>query len=301
MGNIYYNEHMIRLRDTLARYGYELQQTSNTRNLKNFAFLIQTESTREQLPYPKEKLILFIQEPPSVRPDNYSPNLHNQFSKIITWRHDLVDNKRYFQYYHSQPDGLRNPAHVSLKDKEKFCVLMNANKTSRHPDELYSKRIEMIRFFEQHAPQNFDLYGNGWNSAQFKSHRGFVPDGYVGKVACLKKYKFCICYENMHSIQGYVTEKIFDCMRAGCVPIYWGASNITDYVPQNCFIPRERFGSNEELYTYLKNMPDDTYQTYLDTMQNYLKNDPRVDLFSVDHFVDTFMQIILNIPNATER
>lgn len=292
MGNIYNNQHIIRLRDALARYGYELQQTSSTRNLKNFALLIQTESTREQIPHPREKLILFLQEPPSVRPDNYDTSLHNQFGKIITWKTDLVDNKRYFQYYHTQRDNLRNPEEVSLKDKEKFCVLINANKKSRHPTELYSKRLEIVHFFEQNAPQDFDLYGFNWDAKQFKTYKGVADD----KIACLRKYKFCICYENMHSIRGYITEKIFDCLRTSCVPIYWGARDITDYVPENCFIARERFKSNEELYRHLKNMSNQTYENYLTNIRNYLKKDPRVDLFTIDYFVATFLHVLLGIP-----
>jgi hypothetical protein len=35
----------------------------------------------------------------------------------------------------------------------------------------------------------------------------------------LEKYKFSICYENARDIPGYITEKIFDCFFAGCVPI----------------------------------------------------------------------------------
>ncbi len=37
----------------------------------------------------------------------------------------------------------------------------------------------------------------------------------------LKQFKFNLCPENS-SNEGYVTEKIFDAIAAGCVPIYWG-------------------------------------------------------------------------------
>ena len=40
----------------------------------------------------------------------------------------------------------------------------------------------------------------------------------------------------MRNVNGYVTEKIFDAFKAGCVPVYWGAENITKYVPAECFI-----------------------------------------------------------------
>ena len=52
-----------------------------------------------------------------------------------------------------------------------------------------------------------------------------------------KNISFAICYENARDIPGYITEKIFDCFFAGCVPIYWGgAPNVTDHIPANTFI-----------------------------------------------------------------
>ena len=47
-----------------------------------------------------------------------------------------------------------------------------------------------------------------------------------------------------------VSEKIFDCFAAGNVPIYWGASNVTDYIPEDCFIDMRSFSSFEELYQF---------------------------------------------------
>ena len=66
------------------------------------------------------------------------------------------------------------------------------------------------------------------------------------KIDVLKKYRFCICYENIKDVSGYVTEKIFDAFWAGCIPVYLGADNISDHVPKNCFISRRDFGSDEE-------------------------------------------------------
>lgn len=42
----------------------------------------------------------------------------------------------------------------------------------------------------------------------------------------------------MRGEKGYITEKIFDCFFPGVIPIYWGAENVTDYIPQDTFIDR---------------------------------------------------------------
>lgn len=44
------------------------------------------------------------------------------------------------------------------------------------------------------------------------------------KIDYLRCFKFNICPENSNS-SGYVTEKLFEAISAGCVPIYWGSYN----------------------------------------------------------------------------
>lgn len=41
------------------------------------------------------------------------------------------------------------------------------------------------------------------------------------KIAYLRQFKFNLCPENSNN-RGYVTEKIFEAIKAGCVPVYWG-------------------------------------------------------------------------------
>lgn len=44
------------------------------------------------------------------------------------------------------------------------------------------------------------------------------------KIEYLRQFKFNLCLENSDN-NGYVTEKIFDAIKAGCIPIYWGSEN----------------------------------------------------------------------------
>jgi len=55
------------------------------------------------------------------------------------------------------------------------------------------------------------------------------------KHATLKEYKYSLCFENSY-YPGYVTEKIFDCIAAGCTPIYWGGIGGNIYNSQVDFI-----------------------------------------------------------------
>jgi len=60
---------------------------------------------------------------------------------------------------------------------------------------------------------------------QFMHNNDILKNQYNdNKVEFLKSYKFNLCPENSN-YPGYVTEKIFDAISAGCIPIYWGSDN----------------------------------------------------------------------------
>ena len=50
------------------------------------------------------------------------------------------------------------------------------------------------------------------------------------KIDTLRRYKFCVAVENSE-MPHYVSEKVFDSFVAGCVPVYFGAPNVLDYIP----------------------------------------------------------------------
>ncbi len=246
----------------------------------------------------KSYLLLFESE--LIRPDNWDFKKHKYFKKIFTWNDEYIDNIKYFKINFASefPVSIQK----NIDSKKKLCTLIAGNKKVRHPLELYSKRIEAIHWFERNHPLDFDLYGIGWSeynfsgpriiralnkmkpltkflAPKFPSYKGVVSE----KKSTLEKYKFCICYENARDIPGYITEKIFDCFIAGCVPIYWGANNIDRYIPNNCFIDKRKFDDYETLYQFIKNMKDSEYGLYLENIEDFL-NSKSINPFSVQYF-----------------
>jgi hypothetical protein len=53
---------------------------------------------------------------------------------------------------------------------------------------------------------------------------------YEKKVDFMRKYKFCLVLENSLD-KDYVTEKIYHALIAGCLPVYYGASNFAAFIP----------------------------------------------------------------------
>ncbi len=237
----------------------------------------------------------------------WNKNLHRKFKKIFTWNDEFVDNKKYIKYY--WPNKIPKNLDFDINKKTKLCTMIIGHKFASHPLELYTERIKAIRWFEQNHPEDFDLYGTGWDKHYFKGAlsmlnrfevlRKFLKPKYPSykgtvksKREVLQKYKFAICYENARDIPGYITEKLFDCFFAGCVPVYWGAPNVTEHIPADTFIDRRNFVTYDELYSYLKNMPDEGYMEYLDAIKSFIESD-KIYPFSAECFVDTLTNEIL--------
>lgn len=238
--------------------------------------------------FPPKKMVLFMWEPLMHGRKMYHKNLHACFERVYTWDDDLVDNVHYFKFYY--PVLLPMRGDIPSFDEKKFCTMIsgfhgNPKFPQKYPDELYSERKKTAKFFEEVGEAGFDLYGRGWDGAVYSSYRGSIED----KLGVLKNYKFAICYENCQNINGYVTEKIFDCFAAGVIPVYWGATNICDYVPKECFIDRRDFQSLEELYSFLKRMEKDEFDGYLERIAAYLKSD-QAQLFSKENFNKIFVE-----------
>lgn len=234
---------------------------------------------------PKEKMVLFMWEPPIALRKMYSDSVKQCFSKIYTWDDSLVDNQTYFKFYYPSLQPMRE--NIPSFEEKKLCTLVSGNAPAKRLNCLYDERKKAIEFFEKVGEKGFEFYGRNWDPQKHPSYRGSVRD----KIDTIQNYRFSICYENTCNIEGYITEKIFDCFAAGNVPIYWGASNVEKYIPKGCFIDRRTFNTLEELYAFIKNMPKEEYETYISNIKNFLASD-QAKLFSTEKYKEIFEEAI---------
>ena len=85
------------------------------------------------------------------------------------------------------------------------------------------------------------------------------------KLAVIARHKFTLAFENSIS-PDYVTEKFFDPLVAGSVPVYLGAPNVADFAPApHSYIDTADFSGPDELAAYLNHLDqhDEEYQAYL--------------------------------------
>jgi len=107
-------------------------------------------------------------------------------------------------------------------------------------------------------------------------NRSFPKDqGRATKLKTISRYRFTLAFENSICAD-YVTEKFFDPLIAGSVPVYLGAPNVKDYSPgENAFIDARSFRSPEHLAEYLSSIADqpEEYGRYLLWKQNPLRKE----------------------------
>lgn len=241
------------------------------------------------------KKILFQFEPLVVSPGVYGilPKLSKLYNKIY-----LTSQIDGYDYFH-MPQIFNQPLDFYFNNKRsKFLILMNSNKKPHSfKNELYSERLKALRYFSKN--NEIDLYGDLWNRHIFfpytfyKKYIKRVYKGYVeDKITIMSQYKFAICFENEIS-SGWITEKIFDCFLAGTIPIYYGAPNITDYIPADCFIDFRKFKDYKELKNYLFMLTDEDIDEYKKNILNYYKSG-RFMQFSKEGFADKILHSIVN-------
>lgn len=154
----------------------------------------------------------------TMEPDGYHPS---QADPMLVATLDLLFSYHAWadlQLTYTSPGTL---AEVLLpappKDPEKLVCAFVSNTHS------LSGRERLITKLEKYLPVHH--FGR-WHHNQ----PGSPPEGREGKLEVLRQYQFCLAFEN--SLQAdYVSEKWYDCLVAGCVPIYLGAPNIEDYAP----------------------------------------------------------------------
>ncbi len=242
------------------------------------------------------KAALAALEVESQLPENGSSKLHSLFPVVFTPNDNLVDNKHIFKMCSPQPVNWPTVEPIAFANK-KLLTNISSNKYSKHELELYSARRRDILYCSAKLPDDFDLYGFGWNAPVTSGQRTFkfltpIYSSYKGVVSnpadIFPKYRFALCYENA-SILGNIDEKIFQCMRSDCVPVFLGAPNVKKYVDEEAFIDRRRFNSEDDLKRYLVEMTEGEYENYRKAIKSYLASQ-RFASFLSPAFAETIIR-----------
>ncbi|MFY7899464.1 MAG: glycosyltransferase family 10 domain-containing protein [Chitinophagaceae bacterium] len=102
----------------------------------------------------------------------------------------------------------------AIKRPTKFAMIASHDKRA-------GKRKKIIRFIEKN-------FGSVACAGKLLNNTDVLKRRYNDqKIDYLQTVCFNICPENSN-YSGYVTEKIFEAIQAGCIPIYWGSNNLPE-------------------------------------------------------------------------
>ena len=298
------------LRNRLLEAGLDLS-TSDINPPDDSDFLL-LETTNQEANFGVKVTYLLLMESDIIRSEEFNPDRHANFTKVFTWSDRLVEYDPHKYIKRNYSFCFPSVLNFSDEPRDKLCTMIAGNKISYEPTELYSSRLDAIKWFEKNRPEDFDLYGIAWNRLYIKSRYKIlrIPNrldflsrilysrrpSFRGpirtKKEILSKYRFSICYENCASL-GYISEKIFDCFFAGCVPIYLGAPNVSSYIPNKAFIDRRNFKSNSDLYNYISEMSQTEYAAYQTAILDFLQSQA-AQQFNAKYTAEIFKRQLIN-------
>ena len=252
-----------------------------------------------------EKSYLLLPESVEIYDKNDLNILKKIYTKIFCQYDDFIDNIKIFKT--NYPFVIKKNFDQDINKRSLLSAMICSNKSQKKKSkkDLYFKRFEIIDFMENYE-NIFKLYGMDWNlpfkksgsygriinfinkilkkKSKLKNYEGLIKN----KSDILKKTKFSLCIENS-SINGYISDPIFDSFNNGCIPIYLGASNISKYIPENIFIDLRKFDNTNSLFAHINSIPEKKMEEIQLNINKFINSD------DIKYFnEESFANIIIN-------
>ena len=245
---------------------------------------------------PMAKVIYIVTEEATVCPIHEKRVLKSHiFDHVMTWIPEWIDEEYFRHCFY--PNPWREFCSGLNFDEKLHLVMINSYHKPKfnHTGELYSFRTKLARYFVDHG---LDLYGSGWHEDSLIGGHASYKGRVESKLSTMARYKFAFTIENTNNENGAVTEKIFDAMSSGCVPVYAGAPDIELYIPAECFINAAKFDDLDSLNLYLKSVTESEYTAYLKAIEIFLTSEAYKDFTSIG-FVRSIRRVVAECIEAT--
>lgn len=198
--------------------------------------------------YPGQKWVATSMESDVVYPQLRDPAFMARFDLTQTYR--LDSEVPVFYFGPAEVQALAAPARP--KTAEALAALFVSNVWDAAG--RYRYLAELMRHVR------VDSFGKVLRNKTLAADRGRQT-----KLETIANYKFTFAFENSRS-RDYVSEKLYDALIAGSVPVYLGAPNVEEFAPaDHCYIHAADFKTPRELADYLSLLEADSvrYEAYL--------------------------------------
>lgn len=205
----------------------------------------------------RERSVLIRNEPTVVSPENRDSVVRKEYSLIIDIGRPSSISKNTLPWPQQWPSVASE--RVEVNHRKNRVVLINANKISFLPGELYSlRRASLLKF------DSIDLFGQGWDMSFSEKLKHYLSNLWIAlksgqlpnfsggkhffrkssnwkgapadKREVAKIYKFALVIENSEEL---ITEKFFDALFSGCIPVYVGPKLEEFAIPRRLYVQAE--------------------------------------------------------------
>lgn len=319
----------IKLRDAFNSRGINLIASDTLVNMKNIDGLIVNDHPRDEglIKSINEYIgpkFLIAEEAPFIYPDNYDLKRSSEYDLIFTYLKEGVKNNKYlyaFPFFLDKPEALKirtRDIHPELKKKKVFVGTQKKPQEKKVNHSNYSMRDDLIHWYVENMPNDFDLYGNKWDrlywqgddifSKIFNYHKLdkfslFKTDEYSdvyrgrldSKYGALNKYKYQFCFENSIGYEGFITEKVIDALICRNVPVYYPstASSLSGVIPEDVYVNMYNFKTFKELNSYLDGLSQNEYCDFIQRIDNFIDNLPKI--LSEDYWANLLADNVINM------
>jgi hypothetical protein len=172
--------------------------------------------------------------------------------------------------------------------------------------ELYSRRRGLARTADREFPGVLDVFGPGWRGEPigwvhkfarprpFACARGPLP---VKKDELLPRYRFAVAFENAVADVGYISEKVFDALLAGVVPLYLGDARVAENIDPACYVDATKFASDRELLAFVRDCPEAEWRRMRDAGRAYVGS-PAARKFQSEAFAARMVEVLERVCGA---
>jgi hypothetical protein len=276
---------------------------------------------------------LQVMETPAGRSQNFHPANQSLFDYVVTYQQHLPPRENIYTYRLPHGFGGFSGQHRPFAGR-KCTVMVNSHRVEgwwalRRPGlvglpgigpnlsgwgrpwwawilpakgELYSWRRKFARLAAARAPGALEIHGPGWGGHRISwnpfydraPYPNCVSKGTDRKLDVIADYRFTLSVENFRGSHDYISEKIFDPLIAGSVPVYLGDERITEVIPKEVFVDVRHFASESELLDYLQNCSEGEWRNKYEAGQAFLQSEKARE-FSTEVFVEKMNGILRRI------
>ena len=190
--------------------------------------------------------------------------------------------------YTNDPRNYRLPLYSLFDDVYKLTKPKNM-------DELMSQKTSFCNFIHSNPgpKKRFEFYKKLSKYKRVDSGGRFhnnIGGRVIDKIEFIRRYKFTFAFESI-SYPGYTTEKIFEPMLVGSIPIYWGNELIHRDFNTKSFLNWHDYNNDEALIEKIIELDcnDELYKEYLS--QPFFENNQVNEFVNRENILNRFKYI----------